>query len=275
MLKVAIITNITKDNHGKMAVRVADIASQGADCYMIEDCKINSNAKINYVPEDEIFKICDVAIVIGGDGTLLRVAPMCAKNNVPAVGINLGTVGFLTEVEESEVEEAIRRVLAGDYIKESRMLLKVKINDDEPSYHALNDLVVSKPDGIKLLDFDLYRGDELVYHYRADGLVIATPTGSTGYSISAGGPVVDPNMSLYIATPICAHMLSIRSAVLSAEKEIKVHITHDTAIISTDGQRQRLVSPEDMVVISKSNYTFELIKLGDSNFYNTLMQKLS
>lgn len=275
MLKIAIITNTSKDIDGKMALRVARHIGNRGEVYMHDTCVLDGNAGVHYVPESEIWGLVDIAIVIGGDGTLLGVAPQCAKHSVPVVGINLGKVGFLTEVEEAELEDAVRRVLSGDYVTEKRMLLKVRINDEEKGYHALNDTVITKPDGIKLLDVDLYSGDELVYHYRADGLVIATPTGSTGYSISAGGPVVDPTMSLYIATPICAHMLSTRSAVLPADKEVTVGISNDSAIVSTDGERKVIITPSDRVRISKSNYTLDLIKLGKTNFYTTLIKKLS
>ncbi len=275
MLKIAIITNTSKDIDGQMAIRVINCIGDRGEIYMKDDCKISGCADVIYVPEDEIWGRVNLAMVIGGDGTLLRVAPQCAKHSVPVVGINLGKVGFLTEVEEKDLEESINRVLSGDYITEKRMLLKVRINDGEKGFHALNDTVITKPDGIKLLDVDLYSGDELVYHYRADGLVVATPTGSTGYSISAGGPVVDPTMDLYIATPICAHMLSTRSAVLPATKEVVVGISADSAIVSTDGERKVTITPDDRVRISKSKYTLDLIKLGNANFYETLIKKLS
>jgi NAD+ kinase len=209
----------------------------------------------------------------------LRIAPRCAENNIPALGINLGTIGFLTEVEITDIEAALSCVLKGEYITEKRMLLKVRINDEKTAYHALNDVVMLKPDRLKLINIDLYSNSELVFRYRADGLIIATPTGSTGYSVSAGGPVVDPSMQLYIATPICAHMLGARSAVLSSDKELVLRLsesnTETGAIISTDGEQQRIISTDDKVRISKSDYEFELIKIGKTSFYNTLIDKLS
>ena len=122
---------------------------------------------------------------------------------------------------------------------------------------------------------DLYADGELVYHYKADGLIVATPTGSTGYSISAGGPVVDPKMDLYVATPICAHMLLARSTVLPADKELVIRLCKNDAIISADGELNRALTSEDVIRISKSNYKFELIKIGKTSFYNTLINKLS
>ncbi|MGN0181914.1 MAG: NAD(+)/NADH kinase [Candidatus Ornithomonoglobus sp.] len=278
-MKIAIITNVSKDIGLVTAMNAARLLSGRAELYMSKDCVLPKDYDINYVPYESLWAAADVMLVIGGDGTLLRVAARCARNKIPALGINLGKVGFLTEVEISEMESSLNKLLNGEYITEKRMLLKISVNGEKVGYHALNDVVVSKPEGMKLISLDLFTDGELVNHYIGDGLIIATPTGSTGYSISAGGPVVDPGMSLYIATPICAHMLSVRSAILSAEKEITLRLGSDyvdnSAIITTDGERQRFISADDEVRITKSDYQFELIRIGKSSFYNTLISKLS
>lgn len=278
-MKIAIITNITKDTGLATAMRVADYLSGRAELYMSDDCPLPNECMVSYIPYEKIWDIVEMAIVIGGDGTLLQVASRCAQNSIPTLGINLGKVGFLTEIETADIEKALEKVVSGNYKTEKRMLLKMQINNENVSYHALNDIVISKPDGIKIIGVDLYTDNELVYHYVADGLIIATPTGSTGYSISAGGPVVDPSMDLYIATPICPHMLSVRSAILSSDKEIVIKLSRDytnnSAMISTDGEKQRFINTEDEIRISKSGYEFELIKIGESSFYNTLINKLS
>jgi NAD+ kinase len=279
IMKIAIITNITKDIGLVTAMQIAQLICGRAEVYMSDDCILPGETEVKYIPYEEIWNTVNMALVIGGDGTLLRVAARCAKNSIPALGINLGKVGFLTEVEIADIKNSIDSLLDGHYTIDRRMLLKMRINNENVSYHALNDIVVSKPDGIKLIAVDLYTDNELVYHYIADGLIIATPTGSTGYSISAGGPVVDPRMQLYIATPICPHMLSVRSAVLSADKDIVIRISREysdnSAVISTDGERQRFISADDEIRISKSNYEFELIRIGSNSFYNTLINKLS
>ena len=278
-MKIAIITNITKDTGLATAKRVADFLSEKAELYMSDDCPLPNEGMVSYIPYEKIWDTVEMAIVIGGDGTLLQVASRCAQNSIPTLGINLGKVGFLTEIETADIEKALEKVISGNYKTEKRMLLKMQINNENVSYHALNDIVISKPDGIKIIGVDLYTDNELVYHYVADGLIIATPTGSTGYSISAGGPVVDPSMDLYIATPICPHMLSVRSAILSSDKEIVIKLSRDytnnSAMISTDGEKQRFINTEDEIRISKSGYEFELIKIGESSFYNTLINKLS
>ena len=203
MKKIAVLANTTKEQSIATAERIAEFLMGKAHLYMTDDCKISNRYTVTYMTYDEIYDAVDIAIVIGGDGTLLRYATPCAKAKVPTLGINLGTVGFLTEVELDDIEKSLSALLCGEYIKEERMLLKACINDSE-TYHALNDIVVAKRDHEQLIHVDLYADGELVYHYKADGLIVATPTGSTGYSISAGGPVVDPKMDLYVATPICA-----------------------------------------------------------------------
>jgi NAD+ kinase len=279
LMKIAIITNIAKDIGLVNATRAAELLSGRAEIYMSRDCKLPKPLDINYVGYEELWTKADAALVIGGDGTLLRVAAKCARNNIPALGINLGKVGFLTEVEPADMADAAEKLLSGEYVTEKRMLLKIRVNDETDGYHALNDVVVSKPEGMRLISLDLFTDGELVNHYVGDGLIIATPTGSTGYSISAGGPVVDPRMSLYIATPICAHMLAVRSAILSSEKELVIKLGRDyvdnSAIITTDGERQRFISADDEIKITKSGYEFELIRIGKSSFYYTLISKLS
>lgn len=277
-MNVAIITNITKDR-GLVAARKAASCLKGkADIYMSDDCLLPEEFGVKYVPYSKLWQVSDIVLVIGGDGTLLRVASNCASNGIPALGINLGKVGFLTEVEPDEMQNAIDSVISGNYKVEKRMLLNTRINGGDISCHALNDIVISKPEGIKLIGLDLYTDNELVNHYVADGLIIATPTGSTGYSISAGGPVVDPRMSLYVATPICAHMLSVRSAILPAERDIVIRLNGEYpdsyAIICIDGEKRGILRMEDEVRIMKSKYEFELIRIGTSSFYNTLISKL-
>lgn len=278
-MKIAIITNKTKDTGLATTLRAARLLHSRAQLYMSEDCVLPEPLDIEYVPYERLWDVAEAALVIGGDGTLLGIASRCAKSGIPALGINLGKVGFLTEVEPDDMEQAIGKLLSGEYIKEERMLLKIRVNDEKVSYHALNDVVISKTDGMRLISLDLYTDGELVNHYVGDGLIIATPTGSTGYSISAGGPVVDPRMQLYIATPVCAHMLSVRSAVLPSERELTLRLGSDypdnTAIITTDGERQRLITVGDELRITRSNYRFELIRIGTSSFYNTLISKLS
>lgn len=281
MKKIAIIPNNIKDIGLLVTKRVVDYLSGKAELYMENKFSV-TGMKVNYVKKSAIFENVDLMIILGGDGTILQEAAACAKYGIPVMGINLGKVGFLTEIECDNIENALNKLLAEEYTIEKRMLIKLEIRREGKTvcvHNALNDVVVSKPSGAKLIDMELYAGDELVNRYIADGLIIATPTGSTGYSISAGGPVVDPSMTLYIATPICPHMLSARSAVLSADKPIVIRLDSaypdNEAVVTADGDVQGYISSADEVAVLKSKYEFQLIRTGRQSFYNTLISKLS
>ncbi len=281
MKRIAIIPNNGKDIGLVNTKRLVEFLHEEAEIYMDEAYSV-LGLNIKYVPSNEIYSNADYLIVLGGDGTILQRASECAKKKIPILGINLGKIGFMTEVEMDDMEEALNKFLKDDFIIENRMMMKAEIRREgevQFSFHALNDVVVSKHAGENLIYMELSANDEFVNRYTADGIIIATPTGSTGYSISAGGPVVDPTMRLYVATPICAHMLSTRSAVLSAQKTIKIKLDNEygeaDAVVTADGDIQGYIKECDEVVITESEYDFELVKIGNQSFYDTLLKKLS
>ena len=280
MKKIAILPNSDKDTGLEKTKYVIECLSGKAELYMLKVHEFNTES-VCFVDECDIYSMVDYAIVLGGDGTIIQCATECAKNNIPVMGINMGTVGFLTEVEIDDISEAVNKLLNDDFETEKRMMLCTEIIKDSKTvsvHHALNDVVISKTIDEKLINIGLYTNNELVNSYNADGLIFATPTGSTGYSISAGGPVADPLMQLYIATPICAHMLSARSAILSAEKEIIIKIGNNRAdtdaVVTTDGDIRGYINSADEIRISKSEFEFELIKTVKQSFYETLLSKL-
>lgn len=281
MKKIGIIVNTQKDDNDKYLNRVLTALSGRAEVYISDSANISS-PYVTKLSNSDLAKTVEYMIVLGGDGTIIGAAGICARNKVPVMGINLGRIGFMTEVECDAIDDAIDALLSGNYKTEHRMMMKAQIKKDGKAIstcHALNDIVVSKSAGVKLVGIDLYTNDELVNRYIADGIIIATPTGSTGYSISAGGPVVDPMMNLYVATPVCAHMLSVRSAILSADKDIVIKLTREyaenKALVSADGEVQSEIGNSDEVIISRSQYSLELIKIGNQSFYDTLLKKLS
>lgn len=281
MKRIAIIPNSGKDLGLVNTKRLAVFLRGRAEIYMDEAYSV-LGMDLNFVPQTNIYDRADCAIVLGGDGTILQMASECAKRGIPVLGINLGKIGFMTEIEIDDMENALKKLLDGDYTIEKRMMIKAQIKRDgkvQFSFHALNDVVVSKTAGEKLICMELSTGGEAVNKYTADGLIIATPTGSTGYSISAGGPVVDPRMRLYVATAICPHMLSVRSAVLSSDKPLRISLDtaygDDDAVVTADGDVQGYIKDADEVVITESEYDFELIKIGGQSFYDTLIKKLS
>lgn len=281
MKKIAIVPNSGKDEELLHTRKIASYLNGKAELYM-ENSGGDIGEGVNYVDADALYNIADALLVLGGDGTILQCAAKCAKKHIPVLGINLGRIGFMSEVEPNDTERALDALLSDNYTTEKRMMMKVELRRDGEvtgRCHALNDVVVSKSAGARLIGMELYTDGLMVNRYIADGLIIATPTGSTGYSISAGGPVVDPRMSLYVATPICAHMLSVRSAVLPSEKKIVIRLDGTypdcTALVSADGDVQGEIKGADEVVITRSEYEFELIKIGSTSFYDTVLKKLS
>jgi len=280
MKNIAIVPNLIKDIGLTHTRRVAEYLHDKAHLIM-DSSFADAELNVQYLPHKEMLERADLMIILGGDGSILQDATDCAVSDIPVLGINLGKIGFLTEIEEDNIEAALDKLLNGDYRIEERMLLQFEIHKNGEctySHLALNDVVVSKSAGAKLVGMELYADKELMYRYIADGLIIATPTGSTGYSISAGGPVVDPNMELYVATPICAHMLSVRSAVLSADKPITIKLDttypDNDALVTADGDVHGQISGADEVLILKSPYRFKLIKTENKSFYHTLVTKL-
>lgn len=281
MKRIAVIPNSGKDMGLVNTRRLVGFLHTSAEVYMDEAYRV-LGMNVKYVSPSDIYNNADYVIVLGGDGTILQIASDCAKRGIPILGINLGKIGFMTEIELDDMETALQKLLDDDFIIEKRMMIKAEIRKDNEvqfSFHALNDVVVSKSIGEKLICMELSTDGESVNRYTADGLIIATPTGSTGYSISAGGPVVDPCMKLFVATPICAHMLSVRSAVLSSDKVMKIRLDSEyggnDAVVTADGDVQCYIKDADEVIITESEYDFELIKIGNQSFYDTLIKKLS
>ena len=279
MKKIGIIVNTQKKEYEESLKKVTDALLNRAEIFTNCDRTIDGVKRLD---SEELFKIVDYMLIMGGDGTIISAASDCAKNNIPVLGINLGRIGFMTEIEPYAISDAVDKLLCGEYQTERRMMIMAQVKKDSKlikECHALNDIVVSKAAGKRLVGIDLYSDNELVNRYIADGMILATPTGSTGYSISAGGPVVDPNMDLYVATPVCAHMLSVRSAVLSADKEILIKLNGEfedsRAVVSSDGEAVCEISKNDEVVITRSQYELELVKIGKQSFYDTLIKKLS
>lgn len=278
MKKIAVVTNHTKDV-GLHVTRKLVTALNGKAAVYMSDFYANSGLGVHFAGS-ELYENADFVIVLGGDGTILRAAEPCGKLKIPIMGINLGRVGFMAEIEADEIETAVDRLLAGDYMLEERMMMRVNVRKAEETnavYFALNDVVISKPDA-QMLSLELYREAEKINAYMADGVVVATPTGSTGYSLSAGGPVADPTMELFIATPLCAHMLSSRAAILPADRKILVKRLdngNDKAVVTIDGQIKEHISRGEYIEIRKAEERVLLIKMGTQSFYDVLTHKLS
>lgn len=228
----------------------------------------------------EMLPRCDAIIPIGGDGTILRAARHAVVSGKPLVGVNAGRVGFLTQLERHELEH-LRRLFEGDYTVGHRMMLEAELTQGEKRrrYSGLNDIVISRGDADRIVDIDVYKDSLHIARHRADGLIFATPTGSTAYSLSAGGPIVDPGMTLLLMTTICSHSTWNRSVVLPTD--CNYTITDRSAnnpkglVVAVDGRRIGKIQGDAALLIRKSAARVPFIDLGLRSFYQNVNEKLS
>lgn len=262
-----IVTNQGKDQSLETTHRIQKYIEGKGRC-----CMLGTDAK--HVPEET-----DCVLVLGGDGTLIRAARELRLSDIPLLGINLGTMGYLTEVEVHNIEEAIDQLLAEQPLIETRMMLKGTLNHTIEDI-ALNDVVLSRTGSLRVIHFNIYVNGELLNSYQADGVIVSTPTGSTGYNLSAGGPIVEPTAKMIVITPICSHALNTSSIVLSAEDEIMLEVGKgrdnriERAGISFDGDTIIEVETGDRIVIQKAEETTRLLKLSKVSFLETLRKKM-
>jgi NAD+ kinase len=228
----------------------------------------------------EICRGLDLLVTLGGDGTLLRGARMVAADGVPVLGINLGHLGFLTSAPRDEVEEALANWLAGDFEIDARMALEVYAEDGDGRsgkvHRALNDAVLHKTGAARVIRLSMRAQRDVVGSYSADGIILATPTGSTAYSLSAGGPIVSPTVDCIIATPICPHTLGVRPLVLPADETVTIEVLSPTEelILTIDGQDHERLVPGQRVVARRAEQPVRLVRFPGQSFFQTLRRKL-
>ena len=276
-MKVAVIPNNTKDKRLEKTKQLCAALKNGGAEVCMEEKYRDSGIDAAYC-DAGLYDGAGAAVVLGGDGTILQAAEPCARLGIPVMGINLGRVGFMTEVEISDMEQAASKLIGGEYSVEERMMMEVEIRAEgrQQSFAALNDCVVAKADA-QMIMAGIFADDDKITEYIADGVIISTPTGSTGYSLSAGGPVAEPDMELFLATPICAHTLKARPAIVSAQRNISVRLFEGAnrfASVTIDGIVRGRLSYGDSAVIRKSDMRLKLIKFGKQSFYDILSAKL-
>ena len=282
MKKIGLIPNVDKDKDLAVTMRlVRYLLNKGCIPQLTEKIAELSGLEMYARKENEIYEHSDFIISLGGDGTLLGVGRKACQYNTPILGVNLGTLGFLTAEEKNRAEYAIDKVLMGDYKKEKRMMLQTSIATEDgriEGINALNDICITRGILYKILEFNVFVNDEYVNTLRADGVIICTPTGSTAYNLSAGGPVLKADAQIIAITPIAPHTLTSRSIVVSAEDTITVEINprEDTAFtISADGQESWSLTGKKVVQIRKAKVYTTIIKTNSQNFYDVLRHKLS
>lgn len=226
----------------------------------------------------------DCVLVLGGDGTLLSVAREVAAMNVPVLGINLGNLGFLAEVEINRMDEAIARLIKGEYLTEERMMLDgiiVHEGEEITISSALNDITLTRCGSLQIVRFSIFVNKKFLCHMSADGVIVSTPTGSTGYNMSAGGPIAEPGAELMMLTPICAHTLNSRSIILRSDDTVEIVIDRgkDGSVLSleasSDGSEKVTMVTGDTLRICRSKQKTTIVKLDERSFLEALHRKMS
>lgn len=281
MKKIGIITNPDKDIGSEYTKITADsITKYGGEvfipknnnCILFDDC--------SFIDSEAIYKTVDAIICIGGDGTFLKVARNAYLMDLPLLGVNLGRLGFLTEIDKDEIDSSIKNLLLGNYTVENRMVLEGKVyNNGELAYEniAINDIVASRIALSRILHLNMYINDVFADAFPGDGIIVASPTGSTAYSLSAGGPIVEPDTELMIITPICPHILYSRSVITKGTSSIKLKIDpgyESKAMLSFDGQTGTDISKECIVEIIKAEKSVKIIRLHKKGFFSILRSKI-
>jgi len=282
MKKILVVPNQFKDKEFKITLKVVQwLKEKGNHVFLPFDL---SNQKklsgLDFLEYNEITAI-DYGLVLGGDGTIIQTSRIYIEHEIPLLGINLGNLGFLAEIELSDLEVALEAFNNGDFIIEDRMMILAKHDHGKSLGIALNDIVISRQSISRMIGFDVHVNNQFVNSYRADGVIISTPTGSTAYNLSAGGPIISPNNEVIVMTPICPHSLTARSIVLSGNDEVKITFKHaknkhvDDLLITIDGQEATRIYKDDTIVIRKAVQKVELMRLVNNNFFEILRRKLS
>lgn len=266
-VRILLVSNKYKKDTGIMAEQIAaKLQAMNVDT-VIDDGFINLSTGT-----------IDAIIVLGGDGTILRAARQYAQEKVPILGVNMGTVGFLSNIKISELGDCIDRLIGHDYSIDERMMLEVDICRDEiplKSFYCLNEVVV-KSRIPRLGDFRVNIANQALSAYRGDGLIVATPTGSTAYSLSAGGPIVDPDLEVFVVTPIASHVISKRPIIVAPDRIIKISLLNklQDVIISVDGQIEVDFTPDCELRVKRPDFALKLIKLKENYFFSSIDNRL-
>ncbi|MBX2860969.1 MAG: NAD(+)/NADH kinase [Vampirovibrio sp.] len=273
---VTVVQNVSTDPDGQCLQQVKNIL-QASHNITIHVVPVDNKTDHPEVPKEAANP--DLVIVLGGDGTFLRASQCFVEQKIPLVGINTGTLGFLTRIESDKIESYLSRLLAGEYRIEERMMLAVSLETQPQTLLvAANDVVVKNRNPSQMCSLNLFINDVLVSTYDADGIIIATPTGTTAYTLSAGGPVISPEVEAISITPICPHSLSAKPIVIPAGKTLRVEsaVKNRPVVYSVDGQESGTLEPGQNLTLFRAPYPLKMIDFGQEgeDFYLLLKQKL-
>ena len=277
---IAVMPNLTKKDAYETSLHAIEILSD-TGMQILMECSLsrlyqNDNI-VFFGSEFTMLKSCDMVLTIGGDGTIIHAAREAAPLDKPLLGINTGRLGFVAELEPNELD-MLRRIAEGNYTIEKRMMLKVTHKNRE--YYAMNDAVISRGSLSRLIDIDVSLAEEKghICSYRADGLIVSTPTGSSAYSLAAGGPVVEPAMKCIVMTPVCSHSLFARPVIFSHKSRLAVSASCDDntqVYLSLDGAKTLTIARSDVIYMTSSKIETKFIKLKDKTFYKVLSDKFT
>lgn len=272
---IAVLPNLDKRGAPEVLEKLGALLSDaGIEAYISDKILVTG---FKQLPEEQLYKVADIIITIGGDGTIIRYSKIAALENKAVLGINAGRMGYLANLEQNELS-LINKLFTGEYTIEDRMMMTVTVKENGNvigQYNALNDAVITSGFISRIIDVQAGVGNDFV-NYRADGLIVSTPTGSTAYSMSAGGPIIDPLTENFCITPICSHSLSAKPIILGAHNELKLksYSKKRTEIyLTVDGRKVATMRPFTEVIITKSKNSVKLIRLNDRSFYKTLSYK--
>ena len=280
-MRIGIYGNPQKDRFFKLLPELISwFSHRKIDIIFPEELKSKIDSKKNpnlqYVDRKDFKVKPDLYVAFGGDGTILHIVQNLGAQNKPILGVNLGRLGFLAEAQVADLYSAMNQIIKNNFTIDERIMLKAKVNGSETEALVLNDVAINKLNEAKLILITIYQNDAFFNRFIADGVIISTPTGSTAYNLSAGGPVILPNADVMVITPICPHSLSIRSVVLNSKSKISIYVETDLQkySLSFDGQPQIICESGTSIDVTKAETTAKLIRLADYNFAKTLRTKL-
>ena len=271
---VGIYTNLNKDIDGVAAKQLINILVKKNVDYYICSNSIDLIKDSNNIAFDKLVDLSDVIFAFGGDGTMLKVVSLSNENQKPIVGVNLGKIGFLTDVAVDQMEKAVDLLIKGNYKIEKRQLLKVKTN--QSSYYSLNEAVLQTVSGEHISVVSINIDDSYATTVRSDGVMVSTPTGSTAYSLACNGPILSPNVKAFIVNSICPHSLHSVPMVISDESEVRLKSLSKNMKLVVDGKIKEIYQNDnEEIIITKAKHQALFIRFGNENFYQKLLQKLS
>ena len=278
-MKIFIYPNLGKTNCKQYVIDACNILNNlGCEIFLSNEYKnvFSSIDKAVFLTENECMQLCDTVVAVGGDGTILKCAKECSEYKKPILGINCGRLGFMASLEHTQIDK-LERLVKGEFKKSRRMLISAVINENQLCFQALNDVVISKSDNCKIADFEVCRNGQLVSSLRADGIIFSTATGASAYSMSAGGPIIEPDMECIEFTQICPHSLFARTMIFSAESLItaRCHTVGDVCTnVVVDGNQVYKMTQNDTITIKKSDKFIDIIDINGDSFFTSVNQKL-